>query len=236
MQKLLDYGPLLLSGAVTTVCLAVLSLLLATLLGGWGARAKLIRPQGDALNKGLIRLQARIATIYTTLARGIPDLVLMLILYFGGQRLLNWATGVAGLETLEFSKFLAGTLSIGLLYGAYLTETFRGAWMAVARGQGEAAEALGLRGLRAFWLVLFPQFVRHALPGYGNVWQVLVKSTAVVSVIGLEDLVGLANDVGKSQRDPFLFMLVVIVVYLAITSVSGWGFAWAERRYSRGLR
>ena len=101
-------------------------------------------------------------------------------------------------------------LSLGFIYGAYLTETFRGAYLTVPHGQIEAGRALGLHSLALHWTVTIPQLVRFALPGYANVWQVLVKSTAVVSVIGLQDLVGLANDAGKTVRQPFVFFAAVL--------------------------
>ena len=132
------------------------------------------------------------------------------------------------------SKFWSGVLSIGFIYGAYLTETFRGAYLTVPKGQTEAARALGMGTFGIVMRVTGPQLVRFALPGYGNVWQVLVKSTAVVSVIGLEDLVGLADKAGKSTREPFLFFVAVILVYLAITSVSNNLFARAEARANVG--
>ncbi len=198
--------------------------MLATALGGLGALAKL---RGGLIGRGA-------ASVYTTIVRGVPDLVLILLIYFGGQRLVNQVGGSLGLDYVEVSKFWAGVVSIGFIYGAYLTETFRGAYMTIPRGQKEAAEALGLGRLALFWKVLFPQIMRFALPGYTNVWQVLVKSTAVVSVIGLEDLVGLADKAGKSTREPFLFFVAVLLVYLAITSVSGYALRHAEARANRG--
>ena len=131
------------------------------------------------------------------------------------------------------SKFWAGVLSIGFIYGAYLTETFRGAYMTIPARPGRGgAQPLGLKALPTLWTVSLPQIIRFALPGYANVWQVLVKSTAVVSVIGLEDLVGLANDAGKSVREPFVFFTFVFFVYLFITWVSQTGFERMERHYA----
>ena len=172
---------------------------------------------------------------YTTLVRGVPDLVMLLLVYFGGQRLLNTVIGAFGGTGGDLSPFLSGVLSIGFIYGAYLTETFRGAYLAVPRGQIEAARALGMRPLPLLWTVSGPQVVRFALPGYANTWQVLVKSTAVVSVIGLQDLVGLANDAGKTARQPFLFFVAVLLVYLLVTWISTTAFERLERRFSRGL-
>ncbi len=220
MQNLLAYAPLLLKGAMVTVSLAVLSLVLASLLGGAGAAARI---GGGPLGRWLV-------LAYTTLVRGIPDLVLLLLIYFGGQRLLNTIASLFGAEGASLSPFWAGVFSIGFIYGAYLTETFRGAYMTVPRGQSEAAQALGLRGPALLWTVVIPQLVRFALPGYANVWQVLVKSTAVVSVIGLEDLVGLAGDAGKTAREPFVFYLAVLLIYLAITWVSTTIFDRMEQR------
>lgn len=224
MEKLLEYAPLLGQGAVVTVTLAVVSLVLATLLGTLGAAAKLSKT----------KLWHWVAFVYTTIVRGVPDLVLILLIYFGGQRLVNDIGGLFGYDYIELSKFWAGVAAIGFIYGAYLTETFRGAYQSVPKGQAEAAEALGMGWFATLWTVQAPQVLRLALPGYGNVWMVLVKSTAVVSVIGLQDLVGLADKAGKSTREPFLFFVAVIVVYLIITAASNWAFAKADARVNRG--
>ena len=225
MDALVRYAPLLAGGALVTVALAVLSLALATLLGALGAAGRL----------GGGPVARRVVLAYTTIVRGVPDLVLLLLVYFGGQRLANVVAGGLGLGPVEVSPFLAGVLSIGFIYGAYLTETFRGAYMTVPAGQVEAGRALGLHTLALLWTVTLPQLVRFALPGYANVWQVLVKSTAVVSVIGLADLVGLANDAGKTARQPFVFFAAVLAVYLVITWVSSLAFDRAERRFARGV-
>jgi His/Glu/Gln/Arg/opine family amino acid ABC transporter permease subunit len=225
VENLIRYAPLLASGAVVTILLAVLSLILATALGAAGATARL----------GSGRVGPTVVLVYTTIIRGVPDLVLLLLIYFGGQRLLNAAGEAIGFGTVGLSPFWAGVIAIGFIYGAYLTETFRGAFMTIPRGQIEAAQALGLRGFALHWTVTIPQLVRFALPGYANVWQVLVKSTAVVSVIGLEDLVGLANDAGKTAREPFIFFSAVLLVYLCITWVSTTIFERMELRYARGI-
>lgn len=219
MTPLLEYAPLLAQGALVTVALAVLSLIIATLIGALGAAGRI---GGGRAARGAV-------FAYTTLVRGVPDLVMILLIYFGGQRLINDIGEAAGWPYIEISKFWAGTAAIAFIYGAYLTETFRGAWQSVPKGQSEAARALGLRFWTELRFVTGPQVLRHALPGYGNVWLVLVKSTAVVSVIGLEDLVGIADKAGKSTREPFLFFVAVILVYLAITAVSDRALARAER-------
>jgi His/Glu/Gln/Arg/opine family amino acid ABC transporter permease subunit len=222
MEQLLAYTPLLARGALVTIALALTALALATLLGGAGAAAKI---GAGPIGRALVQL-------YTTIVRGVPDLVMILLIYFGGQRLVNVAMTAVGGGQVNVSPFAAGVIAIGFIYGAYLTETFRGAYMTIPRGQTEAAQALGIRSLPLVRRVIVPQLIRFALPGYANVWQVLVKSTAVVSVIGLQDLVGLANDAGKTAREPFVFFSAVLLVYLAITWVSQQAFGWMERRYA----
>ena len=224
MENLIRYTPVLASGAVVTVALALLSLALATVLGAAGAAGRL---GGGRVGRGVV-------VAYTTIVRGVPDLVMLLLVYFGGQRLVNLVAGALGLGQVELSAFAAGVLSIGFIYGAYLAETFRGAYLTIPPGQLDAGRALGLHRWAVLWTIAVPQLVRFALPGYANVWQVLVKSTAVVSVIGLEDLVGLANDAGKTVREPFVFFTAVLFVYLAITWVSGAVFDRAERHTARG--
>ena len=224
MDRLIEFIPLLGRGVIITVSVALLALVLATFLGTVGAAAKLSRGLGARLT----------AQAYTSIVRGIPDLVLILLIYFGGSRLLNAVSKMLGTGYIDVSKFWAGVIAIGFIYGAYLTETFRGAYIAVPKGQAEAARSLGMKPLPILLKVLMPQIVRVALPGYANVWMVLIKSTAVVSVIGLEDLVGLADKAGKTTREPFLFFCAVIVVYLAITWVSGLVLKRVDTEANRG--
>ncbi|MBL4808345.1 MAG: ABC transporter permease subunit [Rhodobacteraceae bacterium] len=222
MENLIEYMPLLLSGALVTITLALFSLVLATVLGALGATGKL---SGGIIAKSIVG-------VYTTLVRGVPDLVLILLIYFGGQRLLNIVGNWFDADYIELSKFWAGVGAIGFIYGAYLTETFRGAYMTIPPGQIDAAKALGMRPISVLRTVTIPQLISFALPGYANVWQVLIKSTAVVSIIGLEDLVGLANDAGKSVREPFIFFAFVFCMYLLFTFISQNIFMYAERKYA----
>jgi histidine transport system permease protein len=177
-----------------------------------------------------------VATAYTTLIRSVPDLVLMLLLFYSIQIAVNNLTDAFGLEQFDIDPFTAGVLTLGFIYGAYFTETFRGAFLAVPRGQLEAGSAYGMSGMRVFGRILFPQMMRFALPGIGNNWQVLVKATALVSIIGLADIVKAAQDAGKGTFNMFLFILVAALAYLAITTVSNVVLMLLERRYSIGVR
>lgn len=218
--------PFILEGMLLTIELALLSLFFALALGLLGATAKLSNNRTAKI----------VAGAYTTLIRGVPDIVLMFIIFFGGQLLVNIIGDSLGLDYIEVSEFTAGVITIGFIFGAYMAETFRGAILAVPRGEIEAGYAYGMTPIQVFVRITFPACVRHALPGFGNNWLVLAKTTALVSVIGLEDMVFRATQAGGSLRQPFTFYFVVAALYLVITAVSDVGLRWLDKRYSAGVR
>jgi histidine transport system permease protein len=220
------FGPQILLGTLATLKLALWSLLIAVLIGLLGASSRL------SANRWLRTL----ATGYTTLIRSMPDLVIMLLLFFSLQMLLNRVTDWLSVGQIDIDPMLAGVVTLAFIYGAYFTETFRGAFQAVPAGQIEAAMAYGMTRGKTFRKVLFPQMLRHALPGIGNNWQVLVKSTALVSIIGLTDVVKATQDAGKGSMQFFYFTLVGGLIYLAITTLSNLLLLWLEHRYSVGFR
>ena len=220
------YGLTILQGAGVTLQVALLSLALAVVGGLIGAAAKLSK--SAALR--------RPAEFYTTVVRGVPDLVMMLLVFYGGQVVLNELTERFELPDIDLNPFIAGVATIGFLFGAYFTETFRGAFMAVPAGQMEAGAAFGMSRWQVFRRILFPQMLRYALPGIGNNWLVLLKSTALVSLIGLGDMTWLADQAGRNTREPFLFYMVVCVLYLLMTIVSTAVLHWLTKRYSVGVR
>lgn len=220
------YGPLLLSGTWMTIQLALLSLLLSVIIGLIGASSKLSN----------IKALRYIATAYTTLIRSVPDLVIMLLLFYSLQLGLNQITEALQMDQIDINPFVAGVITLAFIYGAYFTETFRGAFQSVPRGQIEAAMAYGMTPWQVFHRVLFPQMMRLALPGIGNNWQVLIKATALVSIIGLTDIVKITQDAGRSTMQLFFFSIVAAAIYLAITTVSNLILIWLERHYSAGVR
>jgi arginine/ornithine transport system permease protein len=246
MLDLQGYENSIFQGAILTIEVALLSLALAMLLGLAGALAKLAPYRG-------LRF---IATLYTTVIRGIPDLVLMMLIFFGGQILLNnslyvvneWINGwMLSFNTahewteylpdyIDVSPFIAGVLTIGFIFGAYMAETFRGAIMAVDRGELEAATAYGMSAWLAFRRILFPQMIRHALPGFGNNWLVLLKTTALISIIGLDDMVRVSSLAAGSTKMPFTFYMTVAVIFLLFTAVSTGLLKLVERKYSVHMR
>lgn len=230
MLDLHGYGPRLLEGAGVTLQLAVLSLILALVLGLLAASAKMSRHW----------MLHKTATLYTTIIRGVPDLVLMLLLFFGGQMGLNLLTDTlydhTGLDWyVNLNAFAAGVLTIGFIFGAYMCETFRGAFLAVEHGQIEAGKAYGMSNWLVFRRIRFPQMMRHALPGLSNNWMVLLKTTALVSIIGLTDMVRVAAEASRATHEPFTFLIPVAVIYLLIASVSEWAFARLQKRYDVGF-
>ncbi|MFM2590342.1 ABC transporter permease [Vibrio sp. TBV020] len=242
MLDLQGYEASILKGAVVTIEVALLSLLVAMILGMLGALAKMAP----------YRWARAIATLYTTVIRGIPDLVLMMLIFFGGQILLNnslysinetinewfassdpnheWTSYLP--DYIDVSPFVAGVLTIGFIFGAYMAETFRGAIMAVDRGELEAAKAYGMSSTLAFRRILLPQMIRHALPGFGNNWLVLLKTTALVSIIGLEDMVRMSALAAGTTKMPFTFYMAVALIFLFFTSVSTGFLKMVERKFS----
>ncbi len=242
MLDLQGYEASIFAGALVTIEVAVLSLLLAMILGMLGALAKL----------SPYKWARAIATLYTTIIRGIPDLVLMMLIFFGGQILLNnslysinetlnewftasdpnheWTSYLP--DYIDVSPFIAGVLTIGFIFGAYMAETFRGAIMAVDRGELEAAKAYGMSSVLSFRRILLPQMIRHALPGFGNNWLVLLKTTALVSIIGLEDMVRMSSLAAGSTKMPFTFYMAVAIIFLFFTSVSTGLLKLVERKFS----
>lgn len=216
----------ILHGLLLTIGVSLASLAVACLLGLLGAAAKLSR------HRGLVT----VGTLYTTLVRGIPELVLMLLVFYGGAIGLNALLEVAGSSTvIDINPFAAGVLTIGFIYGAYMTETFRGALLAVPRGQLEAGWAFGMSRRRTFWRITLPQMVRFALPGFTNNWLVLIKATALVSLLGLQDMTYHAKQASAATRQPFAYLLFAAALFLLYTTLSLWVLRRINNRFSHGV-
>ena len=217
---LYGFSQVILQGALVTLELALSSVVLAVLIGLAGAGAKL------SSNRPL----ALVFEGYTTLIRGVPDLVLMLLIFYGLQIALNSVTDALGMAQFDIDPMIAGIITLGFIYGAYFTETFRGAYLAVPKGHIEAATAFGFSGGQTFRRILFPAMMRYALPGIGNNWQVILKATALVSLLGLEDVVKATQLAGKSTWQPFYFAIVCGLIYLVFTTLSNGVLLLLERR------
>ena len=221
------YYESILRGALLTVGVSIAALAVSIVLGLLGAAAKL------SGQRGLVAL----ATVYTTIIRGIPELVLMLLVFYGGSIGINTLLELSGTgATLEINPFSAGVLTLGFIYGAYMTETFRGAILAIPRGQFEAAAAFGMGPAQIFLRITLPQMVRYALPGFTNNWLVLIKATALVSLIGLQEMTYLAKQASAATRSPFAFFLFTATLFLLYTWASLIVLRRLDARFSLGAR
>ncbi|EIK54670.1 amino acid ABC transporter permease [Stutzerimonas stutzeri TS44] len=219
------FGPALVAGTWMTIQLALASLALGLVLGLLGALAK---------TSPLAALRWLGGT-YSTIVRGVPELLWVLLIYFGTINLIRWIGQLFGIENLALSPFAAGTIALGLCFGAYATEVFRGALLAIPKGHREAGLALGLGKSRIFLRLILPQMWRLALPGLGNLFMILMKDTALVSVIGLEEIMRRAQIAVTASKEPFTFFLVAAVIYLCLTVVAMIGMHFLEKRAGRGF-
>lgn len=226
MLDLKGYGWLLWEGVQLTVMVSVVSMTGAIVVGLLAALAKL----------GRSRPRSVIVEAYTTVVRGVPELVLLLLVYYGVPTLVQDVAASLGYDlVVAINPFVAGIATITFIYGAFACEVFRGAYLNVPAGQHEAAAVLGLNRMAALRLVILPQVFRYALPGLGNVWMVLVKATALISIIQLPELMRNADVAARATRMPFTFFFTACLVYLAITLASMWAQARAEGWASRGV-
>jgi octopine/nopaline transport system permease protein len=221
------WGDEMLRAAAMTLAVSLSSMALGLVFGTLAAAAKLsdIAP-------------ARwLAWGYTTVVRGVPELLIIYLLFFGGSGAVMFAAGLFGYHGyIELNAFTIGTFAIGAISGSYSTEVIRGAVLAVPRGQIEAAQAIGMSRFLLFRRIMLPQVARFALPGLGNVWQLTLKDTSLISVTGLVEIMRQAHVAAGSTRQPFTFYLVAACLYLLLTTFSNYGFRRAEAWAGRGVR
>ncbi|WP_313056588.1 ABC transporter permease [Agrobacterium cavarae] len=170
-------------------------------------------------------------TAYTSLIRGVPELLIIYLLFFSSVEFVTKVATAFGYAALADSgyAFIIAVIAVGAISGAYSTEVIRGALASIPAGHIEAARALGLSRSRIFRRIIFPQMLRIALPGMNNVWQATIKDTALVSVVGLQELMRTASVGAGSTRNPLIFFLIAAIVYFVITIISQAGFDRVER-------
>lgn len=215
-------------GLLLTVEISVCGYIVGFLLGLLGAGAKL------SGNKFLYR----IGDLYTTLVRAIPELLLIiLIFYAGGSAMKALLIGVGLVDdSFQVNAFAAVVVALGLIYGAYLTDVLRGAIQAIPKGQVEAARAYGMRGSLRFRRIIFPQMIRFAIPGMGNQWLNITKDSALVSVVGAFEVAKQANIAASATKEYLFFYSVAALIFLCLTIASMVVLARIEKRASRGVR
>lgn len=229
--QLIGFGPtgwggLLLVAALMTLAVTAVALAIGAILGALVAWSKL---SGS-------RIMRTIGGTYTTVFRGVPELLIIYLVYFGGSSAVTAIGKAMGYEGfLGLPSFAAGALAVGIISGAYQAEVYRGAFLAIPKGELEAAQAIGMNRRLRFRRIIGPQVFRFAIPGIGNVWQLSLKDSALVSVTGLADLMRTSQVAAGSTRQHFLFFIVGGCLYLVLTSLSDRLFTSAEKRANRSM-
>lgn len=227
MFDLYGRGDQMIDGGLVTIklCLTVLPFMIV--IGLLGASAKLSRHK-------VLRL---IGESYTVIIRGIPELLVILLIYFGGtiavQKIAELISGESA--RVDIPAFWSGVAALSLVQGAFASEVFRAAMLAIPKGQIEAAIACGMTPTQIFYRIKLPQLWRFALPGLNNLFQVLIKDTALISVVGLEEVLRMAQIGAGTEKAPFTFYLTAMLMFLAFTTVSLIAFHYLEKRASRGI-
>lgn len=212
-----DYFSLMLTAALMTLGLAVCSLVLGLFLGMLFAMLEANRFVGKP------------TAVLVALLRGLPEILVVLLVYFGSSELVELLTG----EYVEFGAFGCGVFALSLIFAAYASQTLRGAIQAIAKGQWESGTALGLSKGYTFLHIIMPQVWRHALPGLSNQWLVLLKDTALISLIGVDDLMRQAQLINTNTHQPFTWYGIAALIYLLVTLVSQLGIRKLELRFTR---
>ena len=218
------WGGTLLTGAAATLAISAGAYLIGIVIGMLGALGKL---SGN-------RVLETVLNLYTTLIRSVPELILIVGLYYAGTDGLNRLLQLAGLPVLEVNGFIAAVAVLGFVQGAYMTEVLRGAIMAIPNGQIEAARAFGMSPLLRFRRVVLPALLPNALPGLSNLWLAVTKDSALVAVVGYQELALATRLAGASTKQYFLFFMAAALMYLAITLISNFIFRQIERHVRRG--
>lgn len=219
------WGNQLLAGTWMTVRLALATVPFGLVLGFFVALAKVS-------DRRWLRF---IGEVYSTVFRGLPELLTLFIIYYGGQMLLQKVVGLLLPEVrVEVNSFVAGMFALGMVFAAYASEAFVGAIRAIGKGQFEAGDALGMRRSLTWFVVVLPQLIRLTLPALGNLWLVLLKDTSLVSVIALNDLLRTTSIIVGATKEPFFFYAVALLIYLVLSIISTIGLGKLEQRFGRG--
>jgi polar amino acid transport system permease protein len=219
------WGGVMLAGLWQSIQIAVGGYAFGLILGTGGAMGKLY---GGPITRDLLE-------IYTTLVRAVPELVLILILYYAGTDVLNQLSALLGFGRVDISGLAAGIFVIGVVQGAYSTEVLRGAIKAVPAGQIEAARAYGMSPLMIMRRITLPAMLPHAIPGLSNLWLIATKDTALLAVVGFSELTLVTRQAAGSTKSYLLFFCAAGALYLMITLVSNVLIGFVERRYRRGM-
>jgi len=222
-----SWGKVLLLATLMTLAVTLVALAIGAIIGSLVAWAKLSKNLGWRF----------VGDAYTTVFRGVPELLIIYLIYFGGSRGVTWIGSLFGAQGfIGLPAFMAGAIGVGVISASYQAEVFRGSFLAVSSGEIEAARAIGMPRLLRFRRIVVPQILRFSLPGLGNVWQLSLKDSALVSVTGLAELMRQSQIAAGSTHLYFTFYIAGGVLYLVLTSLSDRIFGVAEKRVARSFR
>jgi octopine/nopaline transport system permease protein len=221
-------GELLLYGALMTLAVTLASMVVGAIFGSlvaWGKLSKSLWARG-------------FGDVYTTVFRGIPELLIIYLVYFGGQNVVSAVGAWMGFDSasLALPAFLAGSLAVGVISGSYQAEVYRGAYLAILPGEIDAARSIGMSKAMRFRRIIVPQVMRFALPGLGNVWQLSLKDSALISVTGLAEILRVAQTSGGSTREYTLFYVAGGCLYLILTTLTDRVFGAGEKHIAKSFR
>jgi polar amino acid transport system permease protein len=218
------FGDELLRGTQFTLFIAACSYLIGIVIGLMGSAAKLY---GGPVSRG-------IAAAYTTIVRSVPEVLVILFLYFAGTRGINTVLGFAGLGPIDVNGTLAAIMVLGIVQGAYHTEVFRAAIQSVPIGQIEAGKAYGMAGFQIFRRIVGPAMLPNAIPGLSNLWLIVIKDTALVAVVGNYELLSTTASAAAFTKRYMLFFLTTAMIYYVISRFSGYLLDKLEKHFRRG--
>ena len=221
------WGDEMLRAALVTLMVSLAAMGIGLFISIFGTLSKLS-------NKIYVRV---LADVYTTIIRGIPELLVIYLLFFGGSNAIMSIAKLFGYYGyIELNAFVIGSVAVGAISGAYSTEVMRGAFLAIPKGQIDAAKSVGMNKFLIFTRILIPQVLRYALPGLGNVWQLTLKDTALIMVTGLVEIMRQAHVAAGSTYSPFTFYITAALLYLILTTASNRVFNSAENWANKGVR
>ena len=221
----LGWGDEFLFATLMTITVSILSMGLGLCLAIVTVWAKLIKN----------RIAGLIANFYTTVIRGVPELLVIYLIFFGGNAVVMKIAKIFGYNGyIELNALTIATIAIAIISATYSSEVLRAAYLSISKGQLEAARALGMSKFSIFFKVITPQVIRYALPGIGNVWQITLKDTSLISVTGLVEIMRQTRISSNVEHSPLTFLITAAILYLCLTTFSGRFFKYLEINYSKG--
>tara|TARA_B100000676_G_C17987655_1_gene792935 strand:- start:143 stop:850 length:708 start_codon:yes stop_codon:yes gene_type:complete len=210
----------------------LMTLLVSIMSMGLGLFIAIITVWAKIIQNNILKF---LANFYTTVIRGVPELLVIYLIFFGGNSVVMKIAKIFGYNGyIELNALTIATIAIAIISATYSSEVLRAAYLSISKGQIEAAKALGMNKINIFFKVITPQVIRYALPGIGNVWQITLKDTSLISVTGLVEIMRQTRISSNVEHSPLTFLITAAILYLCLTTFSGRFFKYLEVNYSKG--